>query len=336
MPMRSDYLGLRLENPLLVAASPLSRDLDNALRLQEAGASAVVMYSLFEEDIRREAHLISHLLEHQGLGHGEADSFLPSHHQAQLDTEVEQYLEQLAALKRGLDIPVIASLNGTRPGTWLEMAVELQRAGADAIELNAFHIASVDEEAITVEDGYVALLRELKERVDIPISLKLPPFFSSLGHLVKRLEAEGAAGVTLFSRLYHPEIDLDSLKSVPRLHPSGPQEALLAGRWMAMLHGRVGLSLAAVGGVRDAETVIKLLLSGADAVQCASLLLEGGPRKLAELLTDMQQWLAESPFETLDQLRGSLSHIHDGDDAALYERADYVQMLERLNRLPGG
>ncbi len=334
--MRTDYLGLRLENPLLVAASPLSRDLDNALRLQEAGAGAVVMYSLFEEEIRREAHLLGHLLDHQHLGHGEADSFLPSHHHAQLDAEVEQYLEQLARLKRGLDIPVIASLNGTRPGPWLEMARELERAGADAIELNAFHIAAVDEDAQAVEDDYVALLEALKERVDIPISLKLPPFFSSLGHLVKRLDGAGAAGVTLFSRLYHPEIDLDSLKSVPRLHPSGAQEALLAGRWMAMLYGRVGLSLAAVGGVRDAETVLKLLLSGADVVQCASLLLEGGPGKLTEMLEGMHQWLNESPFDELEQLRGSLSHIHDGDNAALYERADYVQMLERLNRLPGG
>ncbi|HKJ10572.1 MAG TPA: dihydroorotate dehydrogenase-like protein, partial [Gammaproteobacteria bacterium] len=244
MDLGTDYLGLKLANPLVPSASPLSRDLDTARRLEDAGASALVMYSLFEEELLQEEHQIERFLHHQDIGHAEADSFLPLPDRYQ--SGLETYLEHLQALKAALDIPVIASLNGISTDGWVEQGRELAGAGADALELNVYYVAAdPDETGAAVEDRYVDLLRQLRSAVDIPITVKLSSQFSAVGHLVKRLHGAGANGVALFNRFYQPDIDLETLQVVPRLQLSNSNEVLLRMRWIAILHGRVDLSLAA-------------------------------------------------------------------------------------------
>lgn len=326
MDLGTDYLGLQLANPLVPSASPLSRDLDTARRLEDAGASAIVMYSLFEEELREEQEQMARFLHHQDIGHAEADSFLPlpERYRSGLDA----YLEQLTALKQALNIPVIASLNGVSASGWVEHGRELQAAGADALELNVYYVAAdLDESGAAVEDRYVRLLTELRGAVDIPISAKLSSQFSAVGHLVRRLEAAGADGVALFNRFYQPDIDLDTLQVVPRLQLSSSAESLLRMRWIAILHGRVNLSLAATGGVHTAEDAVKLLLAGADVTHLCSALLGHGPERLGEIRESIAHWLEEHEYQSVRQLKGSVSHRHAADPAA-FERANYLQVLD--------
>lgn len=326
MDLGTDYLGLQLANPLVPSASPLSRDLDMARRLEDAGASAIVMYSLFEEELREEQEQMARFLHHQDIGHAEADSFLPlpERYRSGLDA----YLEQLTALKQALGIPVIASLNGISASGWVEHGRELQAAGADALELNVYYVAAdLDEPGAAVEDRYVNLLKELRGAVDVPIAVKLSSQFSAVGHLVRRLEAAGADGVALFNRFYQPDIDLESLQVVPRLQLSSSAESLLRMRWIAILHGRVNVSLAATGGVHTAEDAIKLLLAGADVTHLCSALLAHGPERLREIRESMAHWLEEHEYQSVRQLKGSVSHRHAADPAA-FERANYLQVLD--------
>ncbi|MCW8917498.1 MAG: dihydroorotate dehydrogenase-like protein [Gammaproteobacteria bacterium] len=319
MDLRTRYLGLELANPLVPSASPLSRDLDMARRLEDAGAAALVMYSLFEEELHPT------LLPPHEFGHVEAQSYLPlpAHPAAALDS----YLEQIAALKRRLQIPVIASLNGSSRNGWVECGRELVEAGADALELNLYTIAAeVETDSQQQEQHYLALLAQLRGVVTVPITVKLSPYFTALANMVASLEAAGANGVALFNRFYQPDIDTGTLRLTPRLQLSHPGDTLLAMRWLGILHGKVGLSLAATGGIHSAEDAIKMLLAGADVTHLCSALLRHGPRHLSEILRGMEQWLAESPYESLEMLKGSLAHRHAGTDSA-YERASYVRML---------
>lgn len=327
------YLGLELANPLVPSASPLSRSLDTARRLEDAGAAAIVMYSLFEEELQHEEEAILRFLHEQELGHAEASSFQPVPSSYQLASE--RYLEQLAALKAALDIPVIASLNGVTLSGWIEHGRLLEQAGADALELNVYYIAAnAEESSAGVEQRYIDLLRELRAQVRIPITLKLGPQFSSLLNFVKRLENAGADGVALFNRFYQPDINLDSLQLAPTLSLSTPSEALLRVRWIAMLYGRVGLSLAATGGVHGAAEALKLLLAGADVVHLCSTLLAHGPERLGLILADMREWLQRREYASVAQLKGSLSEQH-APDAAAYERANYLQVLDTYTRPSG-
>jgi dihydroorotate dehydrogenase (fumarate) len=332
MDLTSDYLGLRLTNPLVPSASPLSRSVEDALRLQDAGASAIIMYSLFEEAVSAEEETMVRFLHHQEIGFAEAESFLPDHYD--FSNGQERYLENLRALKERLEIPVIASLNGITPGGWINHAREMQRAGADALELNIYQVAAdmaVSGEAI--EQRYVALLALLKQQVEIPITMKLSPAFSSLANLVKRLELAGAAGVSLFNRFYQPDINIDRLRLTHSLHTSTSTEALLPMRWIAILHGRTGLTLSATGGVHTAEDAIKLLLAGADVVHLCSLLMEKGPQQIKLLLTGLEQWMKRQDFESISDVRGRLSQLNV-DDPAGFERCNYLQVLESFD--PGG
>lgn len=320
MDLRTRYLGLELKNPLVPSASPLSRSLDTARRLEDAGAAAIVMYSLFEEELHDTA-----FQRNEDIGHAEARSYLPN--AAPYQSELERYLAQLGALKAALEIPVIASLNGTSLDGWVENGKLLADAGADALELNTYFIAAdAGRTAAEVEQHYLALLAELRGAVTIPITVKLSPYFSSLANMVKSLAAGGANGVALFNRFYQPDIDIDSLQVAPRLHLSHPHEHLLAMRWIAILHGRVNLSLAATGGVHHAEDAVKMVLAGADVVHLCSTLLLQGPSQLARILSGMEQWLEESPYESLAQCKGGMSQQHSRDPSA-FERANYVQML---------
>ncbi len=325
MDLRTNYLGLELKNPVVPSASPLSRSLGTARALEDAGASALVMYSLFEEELHDQQERQLAFLADQELGHSEADSYLPLH--ADHGDELENYLEQIHRLKESLSIPIIASLNGVSLDGWVENGKLLAEAGADALELNVYYVAAdLERPSSEMEQRYLALLGELRGAVDLPITVKLSPFFSSLGYFVKGLEKMGANGVSLFNRFYQPDIDIDSLRVAPALHLSQPHDSLLAMRWLGILHGRVDLSLAATGGIHTAEDAIKMLLAGADITHLCSTLLLHGPKRLAEILAGIEAWLDESPYDSLEQVKGVLSLGHTTDPAA-YERASYVNML---------
>jgi dihydroorotate dehydrogenase (fumarate) len=318
--LRTHYLDIELKNPLVPSASPLSRSIDTARQLEDAGASAIVMYSLFEEELRRNGGP-----RYVDIGHTEARSYIPDYEQDQ--GELERHLEQLRRLKSALDIPVIASLNGVSLDGWVENGKLLAEAGADALELNAYFIAAdFEQSASEVEQRYLALLTELRRVVSIPITMKLSPYFSSLGHMVKALESNGANGVALFNRFYQPDIDIDSLQVASRLQLSHPGDHLLTMRWIAILHGRTKLSLAATSGVHTAEEAVKMVLAGADVVHLCSTLLLHGPRQLSRILEGMERWLEESPYESLEQCKGVMSQQQSRDPGA-FERANYVSLL---------
>jgi dihydroorotate dehydrogenase (fumarate) len=324
--LSTEYLGLKLANPLVPSASPLSRDLDTARRLEDAGAPALVMYSLFEETILHEEQQMQRFLMEQETGFAEAGGFFPE--PPNYSSSLDDYLEQLAALKESLDIPVIASLNGISSHGWLSHGKELQEAGADALELNVYYIAAdPGETAADVEQRYVSLLQELKQAVDIPITLKLSNQFSALGNLVGRLEQAGADGVALFNRFYQPDIDLETLQVKHALQLSESHEALLRIRWVALLYGRVKLSLAVTGGFHGPHDVLKALLAGADVTHLCSTLLQHGPGRLAEILDGMQRWMEEKEYSSVSQLKGSISQQHAIDPGA-YERANYLSVLD--------
>jgi len=331
--LSTDYLGLKLKNPLVPSASPLSKSIDTALRLEDAGAAALVMYSLFEEELRAEDAMTDRFLLHSGIGHGEADGFLPDG--GDFQGGLERYLSHLHQLKRRLEIPVVASLNGVSASGWVELGRALQQAGADALELNVYHVAAdMQLSGTEVESRYVELLTELRQVVSLPIVMKLSPFFSSLPHFVQQIEQAGAQGVALFNRFYQPDIDLDELRMVDQLHLSHPDEALLRIRWIAILHGRTQLTLAATGGVHGLDETLKLLLAGADVVHLASCLLQHGPDKLTEILAFLQNWMEEKEYESVAQMKGSMSQKHLPDPSVL-ARASYLRVLDSFTTRPG-
>ncbi len=333
MDLSTDYLGLTLKNPLVPSASPLTRDLDTALRLEDAGAAALVMYSLFEEELHAEDAMLDRFLTHADLGHAEADGFLPG--VGDYQGGLERYLSHLHQLKRRLEIPVVASLNGVSPSGWVELGRELELAGADALELNVYHVAAdMQQSGHAVEARYLDLLADLRRVVSLPIAMKLSPYFSSLPNFVKQLEAAGAQGVALFNRFYQPDIDLDELRMTDRLHLSSPDEALLRIRWIAILHGRTQLTLAATGGVHSESEALKLLLAGADVVHLASSLLAHGPEKLTDILAGMQNWMEEKEYESLAQLKGSMSQ-QNLPDPSVVARASYLRVLDSFTTRPG-
>ncbi len=333
MDLTTNYLGMRLKNPLVPSASPLSRSIDDARRLEDAGASAIIMYSLFEEAVTAEEESMVRFLHHQETGFGEADSFLPSHYD--FSNGQDRYLENLRALKEALEIPVIASLNGTTPGGWIEHASEMQQAGADALELNVYHVAAdIEVDGRQIEQRYLDLLTALRQHITIPINMKLSPAFSSVANMVSRLESAGARGVSLFNRFYQPDINIDNLRLVSSLHTSTSAEALLAMRWIAILYGRTRLSLGATGGVHTKDDAIKLLLAGSDVVHLCSLLLEQGPRAIGPILDGIGEWMEEKGFESLEDVRGRVSQISVSDPSE-FERSNYVHILDSFHMSPG-
>lgn len=326
MDLQTHYLGMTLANPLVPSASPLSRDISLCCQLEDAGASALVMYSLFEEELDSHQARQIQLLESREIGHSEATHFLPLH--AEPSHALEQYLEQIHTLKQRLAIPVIASLNGTSQDGWINIAKQLTEAGADALELNIYNVAADPlHSASDMEKGYIELISALRESVTCPIMVKLSPFFSALGHFVKQLEDTGVNGVSLFNRFYQPDIDPDTLRVQSSIHLSRSEDALLSMRWLGILFGKTRLTLAATGGIHTADDAVKMLLAGADVTHLCSVLLQQGPNVLNSILKGISDWLEESPYESLEQARGVLSHLHS-NDPTLYERASYVQLLK--------
>lgn len=329
--LSTDYLGLKLVNPLVPSASPLSRSLDTARQLEDAGAAAIVMYSLFEEELRHEEERTSRFLIHQEIGHAEASSFLPFNEQYRHG--LDHYQEHLAALKRSLDIPVIASLNGVSLDGWVKHGRELQQAGADALELNAYYVAAdIEQSSAELEARYLELVGELRSQVTIPVTVKLSSQFTTMLHFAKQLEEAGADGVALFNRFYQPDIDLEALQVTPQLQLSSSADALLAMRWIAILYGRVGLSLAATGGIHSARDALKMLLAGADVTHLCSTLISHGPQRLAQIKSGMEAWMEEQGFDSISELKGRVSQQHAADPAA-FERANYLWVLD--NYSPG-
>jgi len=331
--LSTEYLGLTLKNPLVPSSSPLSKHLDSARLLEDAGAGALVMHSLFEEKIEEEDARLAHFFQQQSPGHGETDSLhpIPDGYQSC----EESYLEHLQSLKGSLGIPIIASLNGTTAGGWVNYATSLEQAGADALELNVYYIpASCREDGRQVEQRYLDILASLRSKISIPITMKLSSQFSSVVNIAQRFEQAGANGLVLFNRFYQPDIDLDTLEVVPRLELSTSEESLMRIRWIAILYGRIKCSLAITGGIHNVQDVVKSLLVGADVTHLCSALLRRGPGHLAKLLHALDEWLEEREYESVQQLKGSISQSNATDSSA-FLRSNYVRVLESYQSPPG-
>jgi dihydroorotate dehydrogenase (fumarate) len=323
--LTTTFLGLELQNPLVVAASPLGRDVERLLRLEEAGAAAVVLPSLFEEQIDHESYQAHAVMEHGAESFAEALSYLPE--MTAYNTGPEEYLKLVRRARRELSVPVIASLNGASPGGWTSYAAQMADAGASAIELNVYFIAAdIDETSEHVERRYLEIVEEVKKAIDVPLAVKVGPFFSSTANMAKRLAEAGADGLVLFNRFYQPDIDLENLEVVPDLVLSAEAEMLLPLRWIALLYDRVEASLAATTGVHNGYDVVKLLLAGADVTMMASALILHGPGRMRESLATLHEWLTENEYESVEQMKGSMSW-QGAPNPSAYERANYMETL---------
>jgi dihydroorotate dehydrogenase (fumarate) len=319
------YMGLELRSPLVASASPLSGHLETLMRLEDAGAAAVVMQSLFEEQIEHEAMDLHRLLEEWSETYPEALSYLPDLDDYNMGTG--SYLQFVEAARQALGIPVIASLNGSSPGGWLRYARQLQDAGADAIELNVYFVAAdPNTSAGEVEARYLDLVTEVRRSISIPLAVKIGPFFSAMANMAVRLVGAGADGLVLFNRFYQPDFDLETLQVVPHLVLSNSNELRLPLRWIAILYGRIGASLAATTGVHTAEDAMKVLLAGADVAMMTSALLINGPGHIRVVEDGMVEWMEAGGYESVSELRGSMSQQAVPDPSA-FERANYMQML---------
>ncbi|HAL57471.1 MAG TPA: dihydroorotate dehydrogenase-like protein [Bacteroidetes bacterium] len=327
MDLSTRYLGLTLKNPIVPSAGPLSHSLDSMKRLEDAGAAAVVMYSLFEEQIEHEAAALEHYIERTSEVHAEAASYFPE--PAEYNLGPDQYLELLGQARRSLEIPVIASLNGVSSGGWMSYARRMEEAGAHAIELNVYFIPTDPKlTSQEVEDHVVNLLHEVKNEVKVPVAMKLSPFFSSFAHVATRLDRAGANGLVLFNRFYQPDLDLDELEVKPGVVLSTSDAIRLPLRWIAILHGKVKASLAATSGIHTAEDVIKMIMAGADVTMMCSALLKHGPQRISEVLTDVERWMVEREYVSIEQMKGSMSQKSVADPSA-FERANYMKALNR-------
>lgn len=320
------YLGLDIANPIVPGASPLTGNLDEVRRLEDAGAPAIVMHSLFEEQIERDVGAeFAHMRRFEDV-FSEAASFFPG--EADYALGPEEYLGQLRRIKDAVAIPVIASLNGTRPGRWVEYATLIERAGADALELNIYNLATDSNVPGTqMRDNLVSIVTEVKRGVGIPVSVKLSPFFSSFSNTGRLLEESGADGLVMFNRFFQPDIDVATLEVLPRLELSTPDELRLRLRWLAILFGQIRIPMAATGGVHDPHDVVKSLLAGATITQIVSCLLKKGVGHMTTLIDGLRYWMEEHEYESVAQMRGALSLANCPDPAA-FERANYLKALQ--------
>jgi dihydroorotate dehydrogenase (fumarate) len=326
MDLSTTYLGFKLPNPLMPGASPLVDDLDTVKRLEDAGAAAIVMHSLFEEQITREQLGHLHAVEMHEDSFAEALSYFPQPQEYRLGPEA--YLEQIRKIKAMVKVPVIASLNGTSPAGWLDYAKLIEQAGADALELNVYYLATQAwETSESVERRTLEAVRVVKGAVKIPVAVKLSPFYSALANLAKQLDEAGADALVLFNRFYQPDIDVEELEVVPSLQLSDSSELLLRLRWLAILSGHVKGSLACSGGVHSPLDAIKAVMAGAHAVQLVSALLKREPAYLQTVRTGMEHWMEEHEYSSLSQMHASMSHQKSPNPQAL-ERANYMRILQ--------
>ena len=325
MDLTTTYLGLKLKNPLVPSSSPISRKLSGLRQMEDNGAAAIVLYSLFEEQITLESQTLNNYLTQGVESFPEALSYFPE--ATVYETGPDEYAEHIQRAKSALDIPIIASLNGVSTGGWVKYARNVEEAGADALELNVYYLPTDPNlSGAEVEGLYVDILTDIKKTVTIPVAMKLSPYFSSLANLAQQLTVAGAGGLVLFNRFYQPDLDIENLEVVPHLLLSTSAELRLPLRWIAILYGRVTADLALTTGVHTVEDVLKGLMAGAAVTMMASELLRNGIERMSEILTDLERWLTEYEYESIAQLQGSLSQINCSEPAA-FERANYMRVL---------
>ena len=327
----TSYLGLKLPTPLIASASPLSRDLDGVRRLEDAGASAVVLYSLFEEQLRQEEIDLDYHLHAGTESFAESITFFPQ--ASEFHTGPEGYLKHIRKCKGAVKIPIIASLNGSTLGGWTKFAAEIEKAGADAIECNIYSIATDPRlSSADIEKTYLEIVQAVKATVTIPVAVKLSPFFSNLANMAQRLEKAGADALVLFNRFYQPDINLEELEIQPNVLLSTPQSLRLPLTWIGILFGRVKANLAATGGVHSAEDVVKLLMVGADATMLCSSLMRHGINHLRHVERGLRDWMEEHEYESVQQMQGSMSQQKCPDPAA-FERAQYMRAVKGMQHI---
>lgn len=328
MDLSTTYLGLELKNPLIAGASPLSRSLDSCRELEDAGAAAIVMYSLFQEQIEYDSVLHDHYMSYGAESYAESLSYMPHH--VGFPRGPDEYLEHLSDVKQAVDIPVIASLNGTSVGGWVEHAKQMQDAGADGVELNVYYVAADPE--ITgkeVEDRHLEILEAVKKEVTIPVAMKLGPYFSALANFANRLDDAGVDGLVLFNRFYQPDIDLELLEIVSDLQFSAPHEMRLPLRWIAILDAQIEASLAATTGVYTSSDVLKLMMAGADAAMLCATLLRNGIPSIKTILSGMREWMEDHEYQSIRQMQGSMNQVTCPNSAA-FERGNYMRELNEF------
>ncbi len=330
MELTTEYMGMKLRTPLVPSASPLSEDVDNIKSMEDAGAAAVVLHSLFEEQIEQERHDLNFHMTANTYSFPEALTFFPE--PSHFHVGPEEYLDHIRKAKESVDIPVIASLNGSSLGGWIDYAIDIEQAGADALELNIFYVPTdIDMISAQVEQTYIDILEVVKERVRIPVAVKLGPYFSNLAHMARRLDTAGADALVLFNRFYQPDIDLKHLEVRPHILLSTPQALRLPLRWVAMLYGRVRADLAASGGIHTGLDAIKMIMAGANITMLCSVLLKRGIEQIGVIEREMLDWMEQYEYESLREMHASMSQRNSPDPAA-FERAQYVRALQDFRR----
>jgi dihydroorotate dehydrogenase (fumarate) len=325
MDLTTRYLGLNLRTPLVPSASPLSFDVDGIKHMEDCGASAVVMHSVFEEQVRGELEAVQHHMQFGTDSFPEALTFFPQ--PSEFISGPEEYLGKIRKAKEAVGIPIIASINGASIGGWIDYAKKIQQAGADALELNIYWIPTdMDRTSTDIEQTYLDIVKAVKSVVQIPVAVKLSPFFSNMANFAKRLDATGVNGLVLFNRFYQPDINLDELEIKANLHLSTPQDLRLPLRWIAILYGRIKADLAATSGIHTAHDVLKMLMVGADVTMLCSVLLNSGLDVMRKIETEMADWLSEHDYQSVRQLQGSMSQKYCADPTA-FERAQYMRAI---------
>jgi dihydroorotate dehydrogenase (fumarate) len=331
MDLSTKYMGLKLKNPIVPSAGPLSHTVDSVKEMEDAGASAVVVYSLFEEQISHESGELDHYLSYGAESHAEATSYYPE--QEDFKTGPFEYLDHIADLKKATDIPIIASLNGVSKGGWIKYAKTIEDAGADALELNVYYIPTNAElTSVEIEDMYVDTLKAVKEQISIPVAMKLSPFFTSMSNMAKKLDAAGADALVMFNRFYQPDFDLDNLEVIPNLMLSTNWEMRLPLRWIAILYGNINASMAATSGIHNYDDVLKVMMAGGDVAMMCSELLENGTGRITEILKDLENWMQEKEYDSIEMMQGSMSQKKVAEPAA-FERANYMKALQSYKAL---
>lgn len=327
--LTTTYLGLKLKNPLVASPSPLAEKVENVKKMEAAGISAIVMYSLFEEQIIHESLELDHFLNRGTESFAEALTYFPD--VGRYSLAPEKYIHALEKTKRAVNIPVMGSLNGVSTGGWIEYARKIQDAGADGLELNLYYIPTdLSLTSSQLEDNYVRLVSDVRAKVNIPLAIKLAPFFTALPNFASRLVEAGANALVLFNRFYQPDLDLETLEVVPNLVLSNSDELRLPLRWIAILYGKVKADLALTSGVHTREDAIKAIMAGANVAMTTSALLKRGTVAIQQILTGMEEWMVAHEYESVQQMRGSMSQGAVTDPAA-FERANYMKVLNSFN-----
>lgn len=326
MDLTTTYMGLKLRSPLVPSASPLSEDVDNIKRMEDAGAAAVVMHSLFEEQLRLERYELHHHLTHGTESFAEALTYFPEPESFHVGPE--EYLNHIRKAKEKVGIPIIASLNGSSVGGWTDYAKQIQQAGADALELNVYYVPTdMDLTSEQIEQTYIDILKAVKKVVTIPVAIKLSPYFTNTANMAKRLDNAGADALVLFNRFYQPDINLKALEVEPNVLLSTAQAMRLPLRWIAILYGRINANLAATSGIHTGHDVLKLLMAGANVTMLCSVLLRHGIERLQTIEREMREWMEEHEYESVQLLQGSMSQKHCPDPSA-FERAQYMRAIQ--------